>query len=252
LTFATGDPVPQPVALYRPKKLHAQVVERLGQLIVEGHYAEGDKLPVEAELSAAYGVSHSVMREVIKILMAKGLVQSRPRVGTVVQSRTDWNMLDADVLSWTIGSLPESEFLDMLFDARMAIEPGAAQLAAKHGTDEDIASICRAYRDMEAAQTPAALLEPDLRFHLAIGDASHNPLVRHVVRAMHKALAVSISLTSRHPNTYALSQPRHKAIMQALVKRDGNAAARATVRLLEESREDFNALPRTVKKQRRA
>jgi DNA-binding FadR family transcriptional regulator len=222
--------------------LHAQVVERLGQLIVDGYYAEGDKLPVEAELSVAYGVSHSVMREVIKILMAKGLVQSRPRVGTVVRSRAGWNLLDADVLNWTINALPEAEFLDMLFDARMAIEPGAAQLAAKHGTDEDIAAISQAYRDMEAADSPAALLEPDLRFHLAIGDASHNALIRHIVRALHTALAVSISLTSRHPDTYALSQPRHKAIMHALVRRDGNAAAKATIKLLEESREDFNAL----------
>ena len=236
------------LAFARPKRLHAQVVERIGQLIVGGHFAEGEKLPVEAELSAAYGVSHSVIREVTKILMAKGLVQSRPRIGTVVQSRTGWNMLDADVLAWTIKSLPEAEFLDMLFDARMAIEPGAAQLAAKHGTDAEIAAIAQAYRDMEAAETPAALLEPDLRFHLAIGDASHNPLIRHIVRAMHNALAVSISLTSRHPNTHALSQPRHKAIMLALVKRDGNAAARATVRLLEESRADFEALPRAVEK----
>ena len=232
----------QPVTAFRPKKLHAQVVERLGQLIVDGHYAEGDKLPVEAELSVEYGVSHSVMREVIKILMAKGLVQSRPRVGTVVQSRASWNMLDADVLTWTINALPEAQFLDMLFEARMAIEPGAAQLAAVHGTDEDIEAIVQAYRDMQAAESPAALLEPDLRFHLAIGDASHNPLIRHIVRALHTALAVSISLTSRHPNTYALSQPRHKAIMQALVRRDGKAAAKATIRLLEESREDFNAL----------
>jgi DNA-binding FadR family transcriptional regulator len=242
--------LPQPATLFRPKKLHAQVVERLGQLIVGGHYAEGEKLPVEAELGAAYGVSHSVMREVIKILMAKGLVQSRPRVGTVVQSREGWNMLDGDVLNWTINALPEPEFLDMLFDARMAIEPGAAQLAAANGTDEDIEAICRAYRDMEAADTPAALLEPDVRFHLAIGDASHNAFVRHIVRALHTALAVSISLTSRHPNTHALSQPRHKAIMQALVKRDGNAAAKATVKLLEESREDFNALPKAVKVRR--
>lgn len=232
----------QPITILRPKKLHAQVVEQLGQLIVGGHYAEGDKLPVEAELCVRYCVSHSVMREVIKILMAKGLVQSRPRVGTVVQRRARWNMLDADVLHWTINSLPEDEFLDMLFEARMAIEPGAAQLAALHGTDADIEAIERAYRDMEAAESPEALLEPDLRFHLAIGDASHNPLIRHIVRALHKALAVSISLTSRHPNTYALSQPRHKAIMQAIVRRDGSAAAKATMRLLEESREDFNAV----------
>lgn len=238
----------QPVALFRPKKLHAQVVERIGQLIVGGQYAAGEKLPVEAKLATTYGVSHSVMREVIKILMAKGLVHSRPRVGTVVRCRKDWNMLDGDVLHWTINTLPAPEFLDMLFDARMAIEPGAAQLAAQHGTEEDIEAICRAYRDMETAESPAALLEPDLRFHLAIGDASHNPLIRHVVRALHRALAVSISLTSRHPNTYALSQPRHKAIMQALVKRDAKGAAKATVRLLEESREDFNALPKAVEK----
>lgn len=222
--------------------LHTRVVDELGSLIVSGHYAEGQKMPVEAELASFYGVSHSVMREVTKILMAKGLVQSRPRIGTVVLARSHWNMLDSDVLNWTIYALPESEFLDMLFNARMAIEPGAARLAATMASDEDISTICSAYNDMEAAQTRDELLEPDIRFHLAIMDACHNPLISNIGNALHKALSASISLTSRHPDTYALSLPRHKAIMQALVKRDGIAADTATRRLLEESRHDFNAL----------
>lgn len=231
-----------PIPLFRPKKLHAQVVDKIGQLIVGGHFAEGEKLPVEAELGERFGVSRSVMREVTKILMAKGLVYSKPRVGTVVEERHRWNLLDDDVLNWTIAALPETDFLDMLFDARMAIEPGAAQLAARRASDADIATICQAYRDMEAATSAQELLEPDLRFHMAIVDASHNPMIRHILQALHTALSVSISLTSRHPQTYSLSLPRHKAIMDALVERDEVAAANATIKLLDESREDFRLL----------
>jgi GntR family transcriptional regulator, galactonate operon transcriptional repressor len=237
----------EPIPLFRPKKLHTQVVDKIGQLIAGGHFAEGEKLPTEAELSEQFGVSRSVMREVSKILMAKGLVSSKPRVGTVVQERQFWNMLDDEVMSWTIAALPESEFLDMLFAARLAFEPGAAQLAAQQATDDDIKGICNAYYDMESATSAEQLLEPDVRFHLAIVDATHNPIVRHIGRALHKALTVSIALTSRHPETYSLSLPRHKAVMQAVMKRDTVAAAKATIKLLEESREDFRSVQHNEK-----
>lgn len=224
------------------KNLNGQIAERLGREIVSGSIPEGGRLPVEAELCERFGVSRPVIREVTKTLASKGLITARPRVGTVVRDRRYWNMLDPEVLGWLIRALPESRFLDMLFEVRMAIEPAAAALAAVNATQQDIAQIGEAYRRMAAAQSPAELLEPDIRFHQSIMDASHNELMSYIGNTLHAALAVSIQLTSRHPDTYELSIPRHEAVFKAVAARDAAAARTAAENLLRESRQDFDAV----------
>lgn len=226
---------------FRPMNLNAQVVDALGRRIVQGHYKEGQQLPVEAELCAEFGISRPIMREATKILSAKGLVISRPKVGTLVKNRSCWNLLDSEVLSWVTQSLPPAEFLDMVFEARMAIEPFAAELAAKKASDEDIALIGDAYNDMAAALTMEESLEPDIRFHQGVLDGTHNDVIRYIGHTLHNALAISIRLTNWHPDIHARSLPRHEAIYLAIVKRDAAAAGEASRILLRESRKDFDA-----------
>lgn len=225
---------------FQPKNLNAQTVERLGQRIVQGHYGEGKQLPIESDLCAELGVSRSVVREATKILVSKGFLCSKPKVGTTVQSKSCWNLLDADVLEWVIQSLPPDEFLDMLFGARMAIEPNAAALAAHKATEEDIERIGTAYRDMAAARSLADAIEPDVRFHQAVLDATHNDVIRYIGRTLQNALAVSIRLTSWHEKIHRLTLPRHKAVYQAIAKRDSSKAAQAVRTLLSESRRDYD------------
>lgn len=231
-----------PSTIVQLKNLNGQVAEKLGREIVSGNTPEGGRLPVEAELCERFGVSRPVIREVTKALASKGLIVSKPRVGTVVRDRRHWNLLDPEVLDWLIQALPESRFLDMLFEVRMVIEPAAAALAAVNATEQDIAEIADAYRRMAAARTPKELLEPDIRFHQAIMDATHNELMSYIGNTLHSALAVSIKLTSRHPDTYELSLPRHEAIFNAVAKRNATAARTAVENLLRESRKDFEAL----------
>jgi DNA-binding FadR family transcriptional regulator len=226
----------------RLKNLNGQIAERLGREIVSGEIPEGGRLAVEADLCDRFGVSRPVIREVTKALASKGLVVSRARVGTVVRPRRHWNLLDTDVLDWLIRALPESRFLDMLFEVRMAIEPRAAAIAAVNATETDIAEIATAYEQMAAAQTREALLEPDVRFHQCIMDATHNELMSYIGNTLHAALAASIRLTSRHPDTHKLSLPRHKAVFKAIAERDASAAQAAAEKLLRESRKDFEAL----------
>lgn len=223
----------------QPKNLNAQLVDVIGKRIVQGHYKEGEQLPVEAELCAEFGVSRPIMREATKILSAKGLLASRPRVGTLVKMRVYWNLLDSDVLTWVTQALPSEEFLDMMFEARMAIEPSAAHLAAKKASEEDIETIRKAYEDMAAAPTVQDSLEPDVRFHQAIMAATHNEVIRYIGQTLHKALAISIQLTSSHSVIHAASLPRHEAILLAIAKRDPVAAMEAAQILLQESRRDF-------------
>ncbi len=226
------------------KNLNGQIAERLGREIVSGAIPEGGRLPVEAELCERFGVSRPVIREVTKTLASKGLITSKPRVGTVIRARRHWNLLDPDVLDWLIRALPESRFLDLLFEVRMAIEPSAAALAAINASAEDIAEIADAWRQMAAARTPEALLEPDIRFHQSIMDATHNELMCYIGNTLHAALAVSIRLTSRHPDTHKLSIPRHEAVFNAIAARDAATARTAAENLLRESRKDFDSLPR--------
>lgn len=224
----------------QPKNLNAQTVELLGQRIVQGHYKEGQQLPIEPALCAEFGVSRPIVREATKILIAKGLLQSKPKVGTIVQQKGCWNLMDADVLSWVTQSLPADEFLDMLFEARLAIEPAAAALAAQKATDEDIERIAAAYRDMESASSVAASIEPDVRFHQAILDGTHNDVIRYIGHTLHNALAISFSLTSWHEEIHALSLPRHKAVYQAIAAKNPEAAQKAVRKLLLNSRTDFD------------
>lgn len=223
----------------QPKNLNAQMVDLLGQRIVYGKYPEGQQLPIESELCAEFGVSRPVVREATKILVSKGLLSIRPRVGTVAQARSNWNLLDQDVLRWVTESLPAETFLDMLFEARMAIEPYAAELAAQKATDDDIERIGQAYRDMEAAALPEQALEPDIRFHQSILEATHNEMIAYMGRTLHNALAISISLTTRNQEIHKLSLPRHKAVYTAIEKRRTKKAGEAVRALLLASREDF-------------
>ncbi len=226
----------------QPKNLSQQVVNLIGRRIISGHYQVGEKLPVENQLCAEFGVSRPIMREATKVLMAKGLVVSKPKVGTTVKPKSAWNLLDPDVIEWTIQSLPERDFLDMLFDVRIAIEPEASAMAAKNATPEDRRAIADALAGMKTAKNAAEMLKPDLCFHQSVMDATHNDLMRYIGNALHAALAASISLTSRHPDTMALTIPRHEAVYEAIAEGDQEKARECSKILLLESRQDFEDL----------
>lgn len=228
--------------LEKRKSMHARIVQELGMQIVGGKLAPGQRLPPEPSLCEIYGVSRPVLREATRVLVAKGLVVSKPRVGSVVRAREDWHMLDPDVLFWTVNSLPEGEFFRSLMTVRQIIEPAAAALAAIAATDDDIARIGAAYARMEEAKTAQALLAPDLEFHRAIMAATHNDMLAYIGNMLSLALSESIKLTSRHPNTHALSLPRHKAIFTAIAHRDALAARQASVVQLDNAKADANSI----------
>ncbi|MDR5781727.1 FadR/GntR family transcriptional regulator [Caballeronia sp. LZ065] len=224
------------------KSMHGRIVQELGMQIVSGVFAPGQRLPAEPALCESYGVSRPVLREATRVLVAKGLVVSKPRVGSVVRPRDEWHMLDPDVLVWAISRLPEGEFFRSLMTVRQVIEPAAAALAAISASEEDIARIGAAFDRMERAQTADELLVPDLEFHRAIMTATHNDMLAYIGNMLSLALSESIKLTSRHPNTHALSLPRHKAIFTAIANRDALGARQASVVQLDNARADANSI----------
>lgn len=224
------------------KSMHPQIVRDLGMRIVGGEFPPGSRLPAEAMLCTQFDVSRSVLREATRVLVAKGLVVSRQRAGVIVRPRSDWHLLDPDVLYWLIQSQPTGEFVATLMTVRRIFEPAAAALAARVASEEQLRGIAEAYAGMEAARTPAELLEPDLAFHRRIAEATGNDLLAYIGNMLSLALRESIQLSSKLPNTHALSLPRHKAILTALVHRDALAARQATLVQLEETREDISRI----------
>jgi len=224
------------------KSMHARIVHALGTSILAGELKPGDRLPTEAVLLARFEVSRPVLREAVRVLVAKGLVLSRQRAGAVVRPRSEWHLLDPDVLYWLIQSRPQPEFVETLLTVRRIFEPAAAALSARVASDAALQGIHEAYSRMEAATTADELLEPDLAFHRRIAEATDNDLLAYIGNMLSLALRESIKLSSRLPNTHALSLPRHKAILTALLARDPRAAHQASLVQLEETREDLNQI----------
>jgi len=224
------------------KSMHGRIVRELGLRILSADLEPGDRLPSEAELIEKYEVSRPVLREAVRVLVAKGLVISRQRSGSVVRPRNEWHLLDPDVLYWMIQTKPAPEFVRTLMTVRRVFEPAVAALAARAATHHQLAGIAEAYAGMASARSRDELLEPDLAFHRRIAEAANNDLLAYIGNMLSLALRESIQLSSRLPNTHELSLPRHKAILTALQNRDALAARQATLVQLEETVEDLSAV----------
>src|SRR3990167_3237929 len=114
------------------------VAGKIGRRIVSGQYRPGDTLQTEPRIQAEFGVSRTAVREAIRLLSAKGLTASRPKIGTRVRPTVDWNMLDPDVLRWQLDQNPSEEFIHALFEMREIIAPAAAERAAERATPEEL------------------------------------------------------------------------------------------------------------------
>lgn len=226
-------PAPLGQRTYSTRSLHGQVVHELGKRIVTGDIGEGAVLPNETELGASFDVSRTALREGIKVLTAKGLLASRTRTGTRVRPRNEWNMLDPDVLSWRLSASTQTEqFIRDLVEFRQAVEPLAASLAAQRATDEDVAKLEQAYEDMVAAGDDVeAAVEPDLRFHQSILQASGNELLAPLGAMIETALIASFRLSTPAIKLDALEV--HKAVLDAIKAGDAEEAHLATLRLLD-------------------
>jgi DNA-binding FadR family transcriptional regulator len=216
------------------------LVHLLGREIVAGGYPEGQFLPPEAEMLARYGVSRTALREAYGKLAAKGLIAARPKVGTHVRPRLDWNLLDPEVLNWLLQALPPGEIAGHLYDLRRMIEPGAAEMAAANRSAADADRIAAAFRDMQASVAREAdLVEADLRFHLAILQATQNPMISAFAPLIRAAMVATFRLgwLGAGPGR-AERMARHGAVADAIRAGDRSRARQQMESLLDESIRD--------------
>lgn len=216
--------------------LTRQLVERIGGKIVRGDVAPGGSLPIEAELAKEYETSRTVIREAIKMLTAKGLVGSRPRRGTYVEPEARWNILDPDVLRWTLQRRFSFDLMRDFLVAREGIEPKAAAAAAERQDQAAIAEIAARLDDMhEAAHGRMDSLESDIAFHIAILHASGNRFFVQFSHVIETALRFSIRLTNSAKGVRMASVEDHAKIYLAIERGDAEGAEQAAQELLTEA-----------------
>lgn len=223
-----------------------RVLGELGRRIIAGQYPQQAPLPTELQLCAEFGVSRTAMREATKMLAAKGLVVSRKRAGTIVQNSSLWNRLDPDVLSWMQAAAPDPEFVRGLIEARLAIEPAAAELAAQRASASDLARIEAGYFAMRAADLKdlAACAEADVAFHVSILHASHNPVFAGLASLIGQALANSFRLTTSVTRNYSGTLDAHGDVLEAIRLRQPELARSRMRALIDIALSDLvNAVP---------
>jgi DNA-binding FadR family transcriptional regulator len=218
--------------------MSAQVASILGQRIVSGEFAPGDALPIENELCRFYGVSRSTVREAVKNLSAKRLVEVAPKVGTRVRPFADWNLLDPDVLSWRLNAQFDRRIVEDLYEMRNCFEPRACQLAAQEGTEDDLALINQRFADLEAALgTPDLAADAEVDFHLSIIAATHNGLFVAIGGAVKTALRASFQLIQHRQSVTKEDLRYYEAVLSAIIERRVDDAAARMIELLHNSRE---------------
>lgn len=232
----------EPKARARRPRVKGDIQSKLARSLASGEFAPGDTLPSEVELCARYGVSRTALREAIKGLEAKGMLRSKPRVGTFVLPREEWALLDGEVLDWVGEMMDVEEFTVAVLEARQAIEPAAAVLACKRASLADLARIEEALDGMtRSGGSPDAFTEADLAFHEAVLRASHNFVFFRFVHTIRAGLNLMLLASNKSVEDYTRTVERHRALLTALVARDEGAAFAASLAILSTANEDLAA-----------
>ncbi|MDI3098814.1 FadR/GntR family transcriptional regulator [Streptomyces rochei] len=229
------------MAAYSTRGVHGQVVQSLGARIVGGAVPEGATLDVRA-LGEELDVSLTVMRESLKVLAGKGLVDARQKRGTFVRERRHWNLLDADVIRWRVEGGGGGELMRDLADVRSIIEPAAARRAALHRTDADLEALEAALDSMRRAQGDSAdAAEADAAFHRALLAATGNEMLTRMDLFLEPGLRERDRLVHAHAAA-GDPVPSHRAVLDAVRDGDPVRAELAMLDLLAKAVEDVDRL----------
>lgn len=213
--------------------LHFRVVQALGRRIIGGSLKPGDLISSDGTMAEGFGASRTAMREAVKVLTAKGLVESRPRLGTRVRDPEHWNVLDPDILGWKHALAGPAWRRDMI-EMRRMIEPQAAALAAERADEKRLRELAVLLDRMEGS-TRDHLTEDgitaDIAFHSAILAATGNQMIASLKYAISAALRVSLSYT--RDDLLMASLPAHRRVLVAIQGRKPSAAHRAMEALID-------------------
>ncbi|MFT3988116.1 FadR/GntR family transcriptional regulator [Aestuariivirga sp.] len=213
----------------KPKGIQGRVINSLGEAIVRGLYPEGSLLPRESELMRSFDASRTSIREVIKVLSAKGLVETRQKIGTRVLERGNWNTFDADVLLWHPFDNSSHDILRDLIEMRQLVEPPAARFAATRATLDDIELIRASWEAMhDSMDDMQSYAKADVQFHLAVFRASHNTMLHRFGHIVANFLQISFRIQQEaldtKKNLIEDDCANHRRIYEAINRSDAVAA----------------------------
>jgi len=218
----------------RSLRLHGTVARDIGIRIVSGQLAPGEILDGEIAASEQFKVSRTAYREAIRILAAKGLVHSRPKIGTQVSPRNEWHLLDPDVLAWIFVGEPDQGLIESLFELRRIVEPDAARLAAMRRTDEQLA---RMKQGLEGVAEHGFHCEEgrlcDESFHSALLEASGNDFIISLTSGVAAAIAITTAFKQHRLPAPHDALPVHLRVLEAIEARDAQGAHDAMARLVD-------------------
>lgn len=223
------------------RRLHGAVARKIGSEILAGDYAAGTTLPTEATATVALGVSRAAYREAIQVLIAKGLVESRPKAGTRVLPRERWNLLDPDVLAWAFAREPDEQLVEHLFELREIIEPAAAALAAER----------RSTNELQKMKSGLALMRRhslateegrrgDRQFHSALLHATKNQALIALSSGIEAAVAWTTVYKQRRRDLPRDPVPFHADVYDAIAAADADRARNAMRLLVTSALEDVD------------
>ncbi|NBE53062.1 FadR/GntR family transcriptional regulator [Streptomyces boluensis] len=227
---------PVDASAYAGRGVHKVAVEALALRLFDGTYEEGDTLDLP-RLMAEFDVSQTVLREAIKVLTTKGLLDARQKRGTFVRPRVEWNLLDTDVLRWRLAAGAPNDFFADLLALRRAVEPAAAAAAAEHRTDTDLAALDAALDAMAASDgDPVLAVRADASFHTALLAASGNRFFAQMRRVIIPVLVTRDRQV--HAGAHDDPLPTHAAVVARVREGDPDGAYDAMLELLDLSLRD--------------
>lgn len=223
----------------RRRTSHTQLARDLGIAIVTGAHAVGSTLPGEHEIADQRGVSRSLVREALRMLSAKGLLESKPKAGTRVRERAVWNLLDPDVLAWMFEGEPAVGFVRSLFQLRLIVEPSAAELAATLRTTRHLSKMGHALEQMQAHGLASPVGQAaDQSFHHIILEATQNELLVSLAGSIGAAVRWTTIFKHRQTRKPSDSMPQHRALFDAIADADPAGARAATMALIAQAQAD--------------
>jgi GntR family transcriptional regulator, galactonate operon transcriptional repressor len=228
------------------RNIRASLAGRLGREIVSGVYPAGLLLPNAADMCARFKVSRTALREAYSVLTAKAMIVARPKIGTRVRPKADWNMLDPEVLSWHLESTPTESFVAELFVLRQMVEPEAAALAARAHSRATIERIADAYRRMDQFKDGAGdLIGADLDFHMSILEGTGNHFLTALGGLIRTSLECTFELSWEGASKIQDDRlHQHRAVLEAI--RDGSAEV-AKIRMTELLSDSINDVRQYLK-----
>lgn len=220
------------------RSLHVQVAREIARGILSGELPQGSIIPGEMALCEQFGVSRTALREAVKLLTSKGLLESRPKIGTRVVDRAYWNFLDPQLIEWMDGLADVDQFCSQFLGLRRAIEPEACALAAKFATAEQRIELSETFQKMVEVSEAEEFVQADwtsidTKFHSLIFNATGNDFYLPFGNIL-TTMFVNFIVHSSEEGSTCINE--HRQIYEAIMAGNSDKARQASANHLQESK----------------